>query len=233
MMHLGWILGALGLAGSGIGIAALLGGGPAMLVALTTARAFVKQVPLKAWYALAIAVALIAAFFVHQHFAGKALKAADAGGYARAKSEDAKVAERIRVQALAVRASAEQLGIQISSALKEQHNAKVDSVHADVADVVRLGPGKASCGRLDRPAAPALSRGQEPGSGTGTAPLDQVPGGGGAALIALPFDDAVRLAGQCDINRDEVLKARTGDDQQRAAWEKMRADLAKSEGAKP
>lgn len=228
-----WLLGLLGLTGGGIGVAALLGGGPAMLGALAIARSFVKRVPPKVRYALAIAAALIAAFFVHQHYAGKALKAADGAGYARAKGEDAKVADRIRQQALTLKARAEQLGIQISSALKEQHNAKIDSVHADVADVVRLGPGKAGCGRLDHPAAPALSGGQEPASGAGDAPLAQVPDRGGPALIALPFDDAVRFAGQCDINRDEVLKARAGDDQQRAAWEKMRSELATPAGQRP
>lgn len=193
----------------------------------TNAAADWQAVPPKARLWLIGIVAALAAFFLHQHVAHVKLanRAADGfkAGYAKAVADDAAVIEKMR----SAKTDVEAKGAAAANALKEQHNAKVGSVGSAAADIVRSGPGKAGCGRLDYPDLGALSSGQVTPAGSGDAAVDPVHDSGGVALVALPLNDLVRMAGQCDINRDEALKARTGDDQQRAIWEQYRTSLGK------
>jgi hypothetical protein len=183
-------------------------------------------VPPKARLWMIAAVALVAAFFIHQHVAHvkMAHRLADGfkAGYAKAVADDKAAIDKMR----AAKTKAEQDGAAAANALKEAHNAKVTSVSSAVADLVRDGPGKARCGRIDYPGLATLPSGQVTTSGTGTPAVDPVPAGGGPVLIAVPFTDFVRLSGQCDIIRDEVAKARMNDDQQRAIWDRYRKSLA-------
>jgi hypothetical protein len=114
----------------------------------------------------------------------------------------------------------------IAGALKEDHNAQISRIGASGADIVQHGPGQARCGRFNAPAPVAASGGQVAPSGAGNPAVVEVPDRGGSAVLALPFNDAVRLFGQCDINRDEAAKWRVNDDKQRKAWEAYRKALA-------
>lgn len=176
------------------------------------------------WAWAAIAVALIVGWHLHED--GKRLKRADAAGYVRAKAEDKAAIDKLTAHAKVLKQNVESLGAKAAQALKEEHNAKIASVDRDVADIVRGGPGKAGCRLIDAPAAPAAASGREPANRPGNAPLDQVPDRGGSAFLALPLDDAVRFAGQCDILADEAAKWRVNDAKQRALWEQYRKALA-------
>lgn len=116
--------------------------------------------------------------------------------------------EAVRVHALQVRDKVEKLDAQASQLAKEAHDAKIGSVSNDVADIVRGGAGKASCGYIHYPAPAASPGGPQHQSGTGGSSAPQVLDSGGAELVALPLNDAARLFGQCDINRDEAAKWR-------------------------
>lgn len=180
------------------------------------------RVPWQAWVALA---AILLALF-GAHWVEVQIRHADAAGYARAKAEDKAANDKLRAHALDLKSHVEILGAQISKTLKEEHNAKIASVHAAAADILRGGPGKARARLVDPAPTPASAGRHEPAGGSGDAAVAQVPDSGGATLIALPFNDAVRLFGQCDINADEALKWRVSDTQMRALWGEYRKSLA-------
>lgn len=88
---------------------------------------------------------------------------------------------------------------------REAHEKEVTRIGVVTHDLILRGPGKAQCPSSSF--APRTSQ-LVPSGGSADASLARVPDQGGPALVALPFNDAVRFAGQCDINRDEILKWR-------------------------
>ena len=93
----------------------------------------------------------------------------------------------------------------LSAKIRSTNNVQATRIITVEHDVLLRGPGKASC-----PASvPAVSSGPIAPVGTGNAPMDQVSSGGGQQLIALPFADTIRFAGQCDLNRNELNSDRT------------------------
>jgi hypothetical protein len=109
--------------------------------------------------------------------------------------------------------TAKAVELRTKTALLERaaHEKEVSRIHDTVERVILRGPGKAQCPSSTFAAG---SSGHEPTSGSIDAGVVPMPDQGGPALIALPFNDAIRFAGQCDINRDEVLRWRA--DRQKA-----------------
>lgn len=186
------------------------------------ALGFLKGLPWQVW----VGLATLAAALVGWHVIKVKEREAYRSGYAQAKADDKAAIEKVTAKAIILRGKVESLGSHAAEVLKEQHDAKISSVGRDVADIMRSGPGKARCGSANAPFSLPAARRQEPAGGPGTPAVGEVPDSGGTALIAVPFDDFVHATGQCDINRDEVLKWRSNDDQQRSIWESYRKTLA-------
>src|SRR5690242_17468522 len=74
-------------------------------------------IPRKVKLAIAAIAAIVVLFFVHQHYAHKALKAADLAGYQRAKAEDRAAALELAKHARAT----ETVGRQVTQKVEADH----------------------------------------------------------------------------------------------------------------
>lgn len=185
----------------------------------TNAKDAIAAIPPKAKLWILAAIAAIALFFVHQHFAHRALKAADQGGYDRARAEDAKALVELRNRA----ATAERNARTISQEIRSRTDEDARISHAAADDLRLRGAGAASCGRIRDPAVPAAAGGHQPVGGTADAPLGQVPDAGGPELIALPFNDTVAFADDHDQLLIEVKGWRDWYPRMVAEWNKLRS----------
>jgi hypothetical protein len=166
-----------------------------------------KKIPRQVWLGLVAALLALALVAWHQHVAHKAIAAAEKRGEDRAY---AKITQQ--AQALAKRANDRAAKIR-----KQTDEANRTSI-ALANDLRVRGPGKAACTAT---AATSTSRHVSPPRPADAA-VDQVPAGGGANLIAMPFDDAVAWAEQHDLNLNEVKGWRAADQQQREAAEQQK-----------
>jgi hypothetical protein len=140
-------------------------------------------------------VAAVVLFFVHQHFAHRALKNAATVAVA---AEDA----RISKQALALKAKIDALTLQIATTERNRLNEENARIDRSADALLVHGPGKAACTLRSEPS--AATGGPAPlGSEVG-ARLASVPNAGGASLIALPFNDAVTAFDHKDKDSAEV-----------------------------
>jgi hypothetical protein len=192
---------------AGLGLLAKLGG----------AKATLAKVPPKVWYGLAIVAAVVGSFFVHQHYAHKALKAADASGYNRARQEDAKVIAQMRVRAEAAEANAKAIS-QDTRNRNDETNRRI----ASSADALLVrGPGAASCRRVSNPTVSASSSQPRASSGAGDAAASPMSSDDGTA--AVPWVWLVNSSREADLNRAEVLSWRDWYQRQSAEWAKLRS----------
>jgi sensor c-di-GMP phosphodiesterase-like protein len=102
--------------------------------------ALLKAVPAWAWKALAIIALLVAAFLWHQHAAHKALNAA----YAHGKADEA---ERVKKQALELKAKIDALTGKIATQERAKNEEANRRIAADAGDLRMQGPGRAICSR--------------------------------------------------------------------------------------
>lgn len=116
-------------------------------------------------------------------------------------AEDIRLVARIN----AVTARITALGTKAALIERNAHEKEVVRIRTVTHDLILRGPGKAQCasGSFTSSASRPLASGGAP-----TDPVGPMPSPGGVALIAVPFNDFVRVTGQCDINRDEILKWR-------------------------
>lgn len=225
---------------SGIGLGLKAAGLLARASGISSAAgAALKRIPPKAWYALAIGVALAAAFFIHQHLAHKAIAAAK---LEQKQADDAATAEFLaaaHADALEWKSRAEQKGAAIATSERTQHEQDLSS-NAALADALQLrGPGAAAshCGPDDRSGSAAGAGGHVDASSGAGATVAPVPDPERVDIIALPFDPTVALTLEHDDLLSEVKRWRDNDAKQRAAWSAMKAEPANSgapaEPAKP
>lgn len=162
-----------------------------------------QAIPPKARTAILIALAAIALFFVHQHFAHRALKAQFSAGYKQAQKDDAETALNLKAQIDA-------LNVTIANQQRKIYDAQV-ARNSAAADALRVrGPGKASCTVYS--GGPSGAGGHIEAAAAGDAAVGQVPDRTGTALIAMPFNDALGFAQAYD---DLLAEA--------AAWRGQRA----------
>jgi hypothetical protein len=175
-------------------------------------------IPKPVWEALAVVGYVLALFFLHQHYADAALKAADAAGYERRAAEDAKVIVEMRARGQ----TAEANGKTISTDTRSTNDAANAGTNAAADSLLAHGPGAARCGHVSNSAVPAASGEHEPGSdrpadGAGTV----LPGDD--QLAAVPWNWLVGRARQADLDRSEVLAWRDWYVRQNAEWQKLKA----------
>jgi hypothetical protein len=219
------ILGLLGVSG-GAGLALHFFGWAGTLQKLTGfgrgAKAAAGRIPAKVKLAIAGALLLVALFFVHQHFAHKALKAADEAGYARGVRVYQRALEIVHARAAARRQAFEHSSADISKEVRTNYENQTRSIAAG-ADALRVrGPGAARCGPVDRAGVPAGAGGRQVAGGPGDATVGALPGEARVELIAMPFPGAVGFAEQHDGFRAEVLAWRDWYGRQSKAWEQFR-----------
>lgn len=157
-------------------------------------KLFLGTIPPWAYKAIGGALVVIGLLLFHHHLVHKHDMKIIA-------AEDARLVTRIN----AVTARIRTLETKAANIERDAHEKEVTRIDNLTADIIVRGPGKAQCSSGPATASPGRS---QPSGGPADAPVDRVSDQGGIALIALPFNDAVRLAGQCDINRDENLKWR-------------------------
>jgi hypothetical protein len=165
--------------------------------AAANAKADLAAIPPKVKLALLGILLLVAGFFVHQHIAHKRIKAADAAGYARAKSEDAAAAKAIAARARAIEGKARAFTQTV-----EVHLAKdTDDTRALARDLrLRRPPGAQPVCSASRamPGVPDAA-----GGGDGPA-QGEVPG-----LAAVPWLELVDHGEQCDFDRAKLTALQT------------------------
>lgn len=108
-----------------------------------------------------------------------------------------------RINAVTARITA--LGTKIALTERNAHEKEVARIHVVTHDLILHGPGKAQCASGSFTSSTSRPK---PVAGTADNSVGPMPSPGGVALIAVPFNDFVRVTGQCDINRDEILKWR-------------------------
>jgi hypothetical protein len=208
--------GAAGLAAS-IGARAIAG------KAVANAKRAWTAIPPKVKLALAGVVLVVLLALVHQHYAHKALKAADEAGYARGVKVYERALHIVHQRAARRRQAQETVAADISKQVRNRYDEQARSIAAG-ADALRVrGPGAARCGPLDHSGLPAGAGGHASPAGPGDDAVPQVPDRDRAELIAMPFAGAVGFAEQHDLNRAEDLAWREWYDRQFKAWEQFRS----------
>jgi hypothetical protein len=203
----------------------LLGIGARILGWDRKALELVKKIPPKGWLAIGIALALIIGFFVHRHVAHKAIvdakteqKAADDAAFKARLDRLTAMANRLRLHAEALQASATQ-------DIRNRHDEE-DRRSAALADSIRLrGPGAARCGSFDYTGVPTARSGPVKTFGSADAPVGRLPYPEWATLIGMPFNDTTRFAEQHDRYRNEVAAWHEWYPRMAAEWEKYRGSL--------
>lgn len=179
-----------------------------------------QSLPPKAKLALLAVAAAAALFFVHQHHAHKALKAADRAGYERARGEDEKVLADLR-RKLAI-ASANMAKV------SQDQRSRNDAANRDIvraADALSVqGPGAAGCSRRPVAAVPAAAgRPQPPAQPVGAAAAAMPAENGADQLAGVPWRWLVGTGKQCDLERAENVAWRGAYQGWVAEWAKLRA----------
>lgn len=188
----------LGLAFTGLNFAARAAG----------VKSALAKVPPKVWIVLAIVIAVVTAFFAHQHYAHKALKAQYKAGYAQAMDD-------VKVRALKLKNKLDGVTTKISQLERNRNDEEALRIGRSTDSILRRGPGRAVCSQ------PAASPGQPVApAGAANVAVGELPDGEGVTLIGMPFNDTVRFAGQCDLNRSEALSWRRWYDALVKAWPK-------------
>jgi hypothetical protein len=187
---------------------------------LLPVRAFFGSIPRWAYIALAIVLAGLTGVLVHQHYAHKAIAAAEQRGEARAYANVARQAQELASKANALNAG-------IAAAFKEK-NREENARIAAAADTLRLrGPGAARCAAVAGVSASAS--GSVAAGGKPDAAGPQVPPDDRAVV---PWGWLVGRAEQADLNRAEVVAWRDWYQRFAAEWTKWQSDAAKAR-AKP
>lgn len=180
---------------------ALLGGFLAKSVLMQSpVGGLLKGISPRAWRIIAIAAALLAAVFLHQHYAHKALKTADATGYARAKAEDAEVAKKMAARARQTEAT----GRDITQKVEVSNVQATSNIRAHARDqrmrISDLQNSRVAGGPL--PGLPgAASGGNDHANGSADAAV-------GGPFLAVPALELVDRAEQCDINTQNLIDLR-------------------------
>lgn len=182
-----------------------------LFLKLSPVGAFLKGVPTQVWYIIGGVAALIAAVLYHGHLIHKHDAALVSATITREDARLLSQANKLKAQADKLNAAAAQL----ERARNEKQAVRIVTLTHDI--LVR-GPGKASCTGIA--GAPAVPSGSQPPSGAGNAAVAPVPDSTGSGFIALPFDDAIRFAGQCDLNRNELISVRNQRKQLEKDWPK-------------
>jgi hypothetical protein len=153
-------------------------------------------IPRNVKIALLALLAGVAAYFVHQHYAGKELNAA----YAKGRAD---YAAKVEKQAREIEAKAADVANRINQPIRDAHNEELGRIHAD-ADAIRVrGAGAAEC---RDPRFSAAAGGSQQAGGAANAALPQVLDGVRPGLIAMPVSAAAGFAEQHDAFRDEVIR---------------------------
>jgi hypothetical protein len=172
-------------------------------------RAFFGRISPAAWRIIIVVAVLAAGVILHQRAAHKALRTADATGYARAMTE-------VETKAKALKAKADRLNAAIAADERKRNDEQARHIARDADDLRLRGAGKAICPR--HAGLPGGSSGPVAPGRPADDTLDPVLDGRGAELIALPFDDTVAFAEQRDLDRAEVLSWRSWYDRLVKAW---------------
>ena len=211
------LLGLLGLGGTGaLGVVGWLLGWHRSRLA-QRAGELARRVPTRAWLILGGVALLVGLAWLHQHRMHQMLDDAYHQGRADQISDDDRAAAAIGGRAVA-------LTEPISAENREKHDEALRTIHT-AGDAQRLrGPGAAVC----RDPALSVPSGQHDGAagGTGDAAMARLPYPDGAALLAVPFDDATRFAEQHDALRDEVVRWHDWYPRMRSAWDALAAETA-------
>lgn len=192
---------------------AMLGGWLAKSVLMQSpVGGVLKRISPKVWLYIAIALAVAGAVVWHQHAAHKALRTADATGYARALKDVAERQKKIDAAAVKLKQKVDARTAKIAQQERTHYDQDVARNHA-LADALRLrynapaGPPRRSGAALPSAARPASAAGgSQPPADAGMA---QVP--------ALPL---ITYAEQCD--NDHAARIRVED-----AWKRFKLEWPK------
>jgi hypothetical protein len=151
-----WLLGTLGLTGGGIGIAALLGGGPAMLMAAKWLLGWLKHATFLQVACVALAIALAVdhgALLVSHHEAASWKKQFNAEHEARKADQDAYRKAQADAQAknLATVAKDKAERERITHDVSQSYEAELGRLRADLARRLHASPSEGAPGKPDLP----------------------------------------------------------------------------------
>jgi hypothetical protein len=164
-----WLLGALGITGGGIGIAALLGGGPAMLMAAKWLLGWLKHATFLQVACVALAIALAVdhgALLVSHHQAASWKKQFNAEHDARKADQDAYRKAQADAQAknLATVAKDKAERERITHDVSQSYEAELGRLRADLARRLHAGPSEGAPGKPGLPDVSEAPGGPDAGS---------------------------------------------------------------------
>jgi hypothetical protein len=179
-------------------------------------------------------VIIVAGFFIHQHYAHKALNSAVAAAKAEQRTADAaefqKTLARESAQAKTDRQALESVQAENANLERKAHETVVANDAADAAALRLHGPGLAAAGNcrpVDHPGPSAAAGGHIEAAPVADDAGPQVPPANGQGLsdgdAIVPWSWLVARAQEHDDLLDTERTRRDDDVKQRAAWEKFRA----------
>lgn len=164
--------------------------------AFTNAKSDLAKIPPKGWLIIAIVLAIVVGFFVHQHYAHAAIKAAEKRGYDQAivdvKAEQARLDARARARKARIETAATNI-----TQKTEVHLAKTVTDIAGDARALRLrGAPRLEPIRITGGALPGFSGAA--GLGDGAAQ------GAVLGLAQVPWGELVDHGELCDVDRAKL-----------------------------
>lgn len=192
-------------------------------------RGVFKLVPRWAWIALGVVMLLAGLAFLHHRQVKHFEATIRADERSKVNAEWQKKFDKMHQAAITWKQRYETASSTLATARRKTYEEGLRSDAARAGSLLNNGPGAARCGQINYPRVPASSGGRDAPSGTVASGLGGVSGEGGPALIALPFNDFISAAKQCDANRGEVITWRGHDSEQRA----LRAKALQQENPHP
>jgi hypothetical protein len=179
-------------------------------------RGVFKMIPRSVWIGLAVVIAVIGLVLLHQHKVHSFEATIRADERSLANAEWQKKFDTMRKNALDWKGKYETASGQLATARRNSYEEGLRSDAARAGSLLNNGPGAARCGQVNYPGASASASGRNAVSRPLDSGLGGMPSEGGSALIALPYNDFISVARQCDANRSESLTWRSHDSEQRA-----------------
>jgi lysozyme len=139
-----------------------------------------------------LAIALVAAFFIHQHIARNAIKAADKAGYDRAKAEDVAATKKLAVRARAI----ETAGATITTKAEVHHEKAVADIARDAGAMRLRWTPRIELGRGTGPSLPGVPDAAGGGDGTAQGALPE--------LVEVPRLGLIDHGELCDVDRAKL-----------------------------
>lgn len=192
----------------------------AKLVASSIGRR-IASIPRWAWIALAVVIVSVGAYWYHGRQVRSFEVATRLDERGRVNAQWQAKFDAMRKDAAVWKKRYEDTSVSLANTRRNEHENTLRGDAARASSLLDAGPGKARCGQVNYPSAPASAGRRDARSRPVDAAVDRLPSEAGPDLAAVPFGDFVNRAKVCDANLSEVITWRKHDAEQRSLRDQL------------